>query len=75
MCSRGQRQARLCTRIQYPHGVLLAQWLMLDGLRVRGLAKVIINVTLNIISMIAVAVSAVRLGSLGLGRCIKCFVE
>jgi hypothetical protein len=51
------------------------EWLLLDGLRVRGLAQVSIHVSLSLISMLAVAVSAVRLGVPGLVRCIKCFVE
>ena len=51
------------------------EWLLLDGLRVRGLAQVGIHVSLSLISMLAVAVSAVRLGSPGLVRCIKGFVE
>jgi hypothetical protein len=51
------------------------EWLLLDGLRVRGLAQVSIHVSLSLISMLAVAVSAVRLGSPGLVRCIKRFVE
>ncbi len=51
------------------------EWLMLDGLRVRGLAQVSIHVSLSLISMLAVALSAMRLGSPGLIRCIKCFVE
>ena len=51
------------------------EWLLLDGLRVRGLAQVSIHVSLSLISMLAVAVSAVRLGVPGLVRCIKGFVE
>jgi len=51
------------------------EWLMLDGLRVRGLTQVSIHVSLSLISMLAVALSAVRLGSPGLVRCIKGFVE
>jgi hypothetical protein len=50
-------------------------WLMLDGLRVRGLAEVCIHVSLSLILMLAVAVTAVRLGSSRLVRCIKRFVE
>jgi transposase len=50
-------------------------WLMLDGLRVRGLAEVVIHVSLSLISMLAVAVTAVRLGTPRLVRCIKRFVE
>jgi transposase len=51
------------------------EWLMLDGLRVRGLAQVSIHVSLSLISMLVVALSAVRLGRPGLVRCIKGFVE
>jgi hypothetical protein len=50
-------------------------WLMLDGLRVRGLAEVMIHVSLSFISMLAVAVTAVRTGTPRLVRCIKRFVE
>jgi transposase len=50
-------------------------WLMLDGLRVRGLEEVVIHVSLSLISMLAVAVTAVRLGAPRLVRCIKRFVE
>ena len=50
-------------------------WLLLDGLRVRGLAQVGIHVSLSLISMLAVAVTAVRTGVPGLVRCIKRFVE
>jgi transposase len=50
-------------------------WLLLDGLRVRGLAQVGIHVSLSLISMLAVAVTAVRLGVPRLVRCIKRFVE
>jgi hypothetical protein len=50
-------------------------WLMLDGLRVRGLAEVVIHVSLSLISMLAVAVTAVRIGVPRLVRCIKRFVE
>ncbi len=50
-------------------------WLMLDDLRVRGLAEVVIHVSLSLISMLAVAVTAVRLGTPRLVRCIKRFVE
>jgi hypothetical protein len=50
-------------------------WLLLDGLRVRGLAQVGIHVSLSLISMLAVAVTAVRIGVPGLVRCIKRFVE
>ena len=51
------------------------EWLMLDGLRVRGLAQVSIHVSLSLISLLAVALSAVGLGVPGLVRCIKGFVE
>jgi hypothetical protein len=51
------------------------EWLLLDGLRVRGLAQVSIHVSLSLISMLAVALSAVRQGTPGLVRCIKGFVE
>jgi hypothetical protein len=51
------------------------EWLMLDGLRVRGLTQVSIHVSLSLISMLAVALSAVRLGRSSLVRCIKGFVE
>jgi len=50
------------------------EWLLLDGLRVRGLTQVAIHVSLSLISMLAVALSAVRLGCPGLVRCIKGFV-
>ena len=50
-------------------------WLMLDRLRVRGLAMVVIHVSLSLISMLAIAVTAVRLGTPRLVRCIKRFVE
>ena len=51
------------------------EWLLLDGLRGRGLAQVSIHVSLSLISMLAVALSAVREGTPGLVRCIKGFVE
>ena len=51
------------------------EWLLLDGLRVRGLAQVSIHVSLSLISMLAVALSAVRQGTPDLVRCIKRFVE
>ena len=51
------------------------EWLLLDGLRVRGLTQVSIHVSLSLISMLAVALSAVREGTPGLVRCIKGFVE
>jgi transposase len=50
-------------------------WLMLDSLRVRGLTGVVIHVSLSLISMLVVAVTAVRLGTPRLVRCIKRFVE
>ena len=50
-------------------------WLMLDDLKVRGLAEVVIHVSLSLISMLAVAVTAVRTGVPRLVRCIKRFVE
>jgi len=50
------------------------EWLLLDSLRVRGLTQVAIHVSLSLISMLAVALSAVRLGRPGLVRCIKGFV-
>jgi hypothetical protein len=51
------------------------EWLLLDGLSVRGLTQVSIHVSLSLISMLAVALSAVRQGTPGLVRCIKGFVE
>jgi len=51
------------------------EWLLLDGLRVKGIAQVSIHVSLSLISMLAVALAAVGLGSPGLVRCIKGFVE
>jgi transposase len=51
------------------------EWLLLDGLRVRGLTQVSIHVSLSLISMLVVALLAVRLGAPGLVRCIKGFVE
>jgi transposase len=50
-------------------------WLLLDRLRVRGLTQVTIHVSLSLISMLAVAVTAVRTGTPRLVRCIKRFVE
>ena len=44
------------------------EWLLLDGLRVRGLAQVGIHVSLSLISMLVVALSAISLGSPGLVR-------
>ena len=49
------------------------EWLLLDGLGVRGLTQVSIHVSLSLISMVAVAVSAVREGTPGLVRCVKRF--
>jgi len=49
------------------------EWLLLDGLRVRGLTQVAIHVSLSLISMLAVACAAVRLGRPGLVRSIKYF--
>ena len=49
------------------------EWLLLDGLRVRGLTQVSIHVSLSLISMLAVACAAVRLGKPGLVRSIKYF--
>ena len=51
------------------------EWLLLDDLRVRGLTQVGIHVSLSLTSMLAVAVSAVWMGSPGLVRCVKGFVE
>jgi transposase len=51
------------------------EWLLLDGLRVRGLAQVSIHVSLSLISMLVVAVTAMRSGVPRLVRCIKWFVE
>jgi hypothetical protein len=50
-------------------------WLLLDCLRVRGLTQVSIHVSLSLISMLVVAVTAVRFGVPRLVRCIKRFVE
>jgi hypothetical protein len=49
------------------------EWLLLDGLRVRGLMQVVIHVSLSLISMLVVAYTAVRLGRPGLVRSIKYF--
>lgn len=49
------------------------EWLLLYGLRVRGLAQVSIHVSLSLISMLTVALSAVRLVKPGLVRSIKYF--
>ena len=51
------------------------KWLLLDGLRVRGLTQVSIHVSLSLTAMLAIAVSAVGLGRLDLVRGIKHFVE
>jgi len=51
------------------------EWLLLDGLRVRGLTQVSIHVSLSLTAMLAIAVSAVGLGRLDLVRGIKHFVE
>jgi hypothetical protein len=51
------------------------EWLLLDGLRVRGLTQVGIHVSLRLISMLAVTLASVGLGSPGRVRCIKGFVE
>jgi len=50
-------------------------WLLLNCLRVRGLTQASIHVSLSLISMLSVAVTAVRTGVPGLVRCIKRFVE
>ena len=49
------------------------EWLLLDGLRVRGLGQVSIHVALSLSAMLAVAVSAVGLGRPDLVRCVKRF--
>jgi hypothetical protein len=49
------------------------EWLLLDGLRVRGLTQVSIHVSLSLISMLTVTYTAVRMGKPGLVRCIKGF--
>ena len=51
------------------------EWLLLDGLRVRGLGQVTIHVALSLAAMLAVAVSAVRLGRPDLVRSVKHFTE
>jgi len=51
------------------------EWLLLDGLRVKGLTQVGIHVSLSLVSMLAVALAAVRSASPGLVRRIKGFVE
>ncbi len=50
------------------------EWLLLDGLRVRGLAQVSIHVALSLTAMLAVACAAVGLGRSDLVRGIKHFV-
>jgi hypothetical protein len=50
------------------------EWLLLDGLRVRGLAQVSIHVALSLTAMLAVACAAVWLGQPDLVRGIKRFV-
>jgi hypothetical protein len=49
------------------------EWLLLDGLRVRGLTQVSIHVSLSLISMLTVAYTAVRMGRPSLVRSIKHF--
>lgn len=44
-------------------------------LRLRVLSKACIHVVLSLVSMLAVALSAVRLGRPALARCVKGFVE
>ena len=51
------------------------EWLLLDGLRVRGLAQVSIHVALSFSAMLAVALAAVRFREPGFMRSIKHFVE
>jgi transposase len=51
------------------------EWLLLDDLRVRGLTQVTIHVSLSLISMLVVALSAARLGTPHIVRCIKNFVK
>jgi hypothetical protein len=51
------------------------EWLLLDGLRVRGLGQVTIHVALSLAAMLAVAVSAVGLGRPDLVRSVKHFTE
>jgi hypothetical protein len=50
------------------------EWLLLDGLRVRGLAQVSIHVALSLTAMLAVACAAVWIGRADLVRGIKHFV-
>ena len=50
------------------------EWLLLDGLRVRGLSQVTIHVALSLSSMLAVALAAVGLRRPDLVRGIKHFV-
>jgi hypothetical protein len=49
------------------------EWLLLDGLRVRGLGQVTIHVALSLVSMLAVALAAVGLRRPDLVRGIKHF--
>ncbi len=49
------------------------EWLLLDDLRVGGLTQVTIHVSLSLISMLVVALSATRLGTPRLVRCIRSF--
>jgi hypothetical protein len=51
------------------------EWLLMDGLRVRGLGQVTIHVALSLGAMLAVAISAMRLGRLDLVRSVKYFTE
>jgi hypothetical protein len=51
------------------------EWLLLDGLRVRGLSQVTIHVALSLATMLAVAVAATELRMLGLVRGIKHFTD
>ena len=52
--------------------VLLGEKLFVDSISGQGSAR---HVSLSLISMLAVALSAMRLGRPGLVRCIKGFVE
>ena len=49
------------------------EWLMLGGLRVRGLEQVCIHAALSLTAMLTVALTAVRLHQPGLIRSIKHF--
>jgi transposase len=49
------------------------EWLMLDGLRVRGLQQVAIHAALSLTAMLAIALTAVRHRQPGLTRSIKHF--